>query len=711
MASSVGPLKVTTPLGGDVLRLRRMVGRETLGRLFEYELDLLSEDGGVNLNALLGKTMTVSVELPAGGYRHFDGRVAQISLVGMDRRHYFYRATLRPWLWLLTRTANCRIFQNLSVPDIVKQVFRSHGLTDFDESLSESHRVWDYRVQYRETDFNFISRLLEHDGIYYFFRHQEGKHHLVLADGYSAHAPASGYASVPFFPEDEHRRRKADHLYGWRMSHELQPGVFASTDFDFEKPKTNLLAKLKSPSVPPEGDFEIFDPPGDYRDSGGGESTVKSRIEELQAQHEQLIGTGNARGVGTGALFKLTDFPRADQNREYLVVSSSYELVNHELEASGGTAPAGEDVFRSTLLCVESQRPFRAPRLTPRPTVGGPQTATVVGKGGEEIWTDKYGRVKLQFHWDRYGTSDENSSCWVRVSQTWAGAGWGAMHIPRIGQEVIVDFLEGDPDRPIVTGRVYNADNMPPYELPGNQTQSGLKSRSTKGGTASNFNEIRFEDKKGAEQMFVHAEKNRDIVVKNDETHDVGHDRSKTVGNDETTTITGNRTESVGKDETITITGARKEDVGKDETIAITGARTESVGKDEKISITGGRTEDVGKDEKISIGGNRTEDVAKDEKISITGGRTESVTKDEAVTVSGKRSHSVGKDDTLSVGKKLLIDAGEEIVLRTGSASVTLKKNGDIVIKGKDITVDGSGKINVKASSDVIIKGSKVSQN
>jgi type VI secretion system secreted protein VgrG len=295
--------------------------------------------------------------------------------------------------------------------------------------------------------------------------------------------------------------------------------------------------------------------------------------------------------------------------------------------------------------------------------------------------------VKVQFHWDRQGKNDENSGCWIRVAQTWAGKQWGAIHIPRIGQEVIVDFLEGDPDKPIITGRVYNGTNVPPYELPANKTQSGVKSRSSKDGSPENFNEIRFEDKKGEEMLFVHAEKDQTIEVENDEAHSVGHDRKKDVGNDETTSIKHDRTETVGNDEKINITKNR----------------TESVGDDEKISI--------GKDQSITVGDSRTLSVTKNQQTSIGDNRKQTVGKEEEVSVGKNRKTNVGDNDTLVVGKKLLIDAGDEITLKTGSASVKLEKDGTITIKGKDITIEGSGKINVKASSDVVIKGSKVLQN
>jgi type VI secretion system secreted protein VgrG len=361
--------------------------------------------------------------------------------------------------------------------------------------------------------------------------------------------------------------------------------------------------------------------------------------------------------------------------------------------ASAGVAEG--EFFTCNFTAMDKAQQFRPARVTPKPVVQGPQTAIVVGPSGEEIHTDEHARVKVHFHWDRHDKSDENSSCWIRVSQFWAGKEWGSIHIPRIKQEVIVEFLEGDPDRPIITGRVYNADQVPPYGLPANKTQSGLKSRSSKEGTTANFNEIRFEDKKGEEQVYIHAEKNQDNVVENDETTKVGHDR----------------TEEVGNDEKISIKHDRTEDVGNNETISIGGNRTETVEKDESITINGNRTEDVSKDETITIGGGRTESVSKDESITISGNRKEDVTKKEEVSIGDERKVTVSKNDALSVGKNFLLDAGESITIKSGSASITLKKDGTITLKGKDITLDGSGKVNVKASGDVVIKGSKVTQN
>jgi type VI secretion system secreted protein VgrG len=738
------PIAVSTPLGEDVLLLRRATVHERLSTLFEIELDLLSEDYEIAASRLLGQPVTVRLALRDQKQRFFNGFVSHFAYVGYEGRFARYQATLAPWLWFLTRTADCRIFQEMTVPDIVKQVFRDAGFADFDDRLSAQYRTWEYCVQYRETHFNFVSRLLENEGIYWYFTHEDGKHTLAIADDYSALQPFPGFAKIPYHATDLAAMRDQDAIFTWSLTSAIRPGAFAHDDFDFKKPSVDLLCSRPAPATSSQhahANYEIYDYPGEYVEGSEGERYAGVRIEELQAEREIVRGETYSRGLAAGHLFTLTDYPRADQNREYLVLSAEHRWQTDEFETT--RSPDGAVICQSSFSAMDSHEPFRPARVTPKSIVRGPQTAIVVGPSGEEIWTDQYGRVMVQFHWDRYGKSNEKSSCWIRVSHPWAGQNWGAIATPRIGQEVIVDFLEGDPDQPIITGRVYNAEQMPPWELPANMTQSGVLSRSSKGGSAANANAIRMEDKKGSEQLWIHAEKNQDIEVENDETHWVGHDRTKTIDHDETShikhdrtetvdnnetiAIHGQRTETVDKDETITIHqnrtetvdrneritigGGRTESVGKDENISIGGSRGESVAKDESIGIGGSRGENVGKDESIRIGGSRSENVAKDESIGIGGARTESVTKTESVSVGEGRTVSIGKDDSLSVAKNLSIDAGDSITITTGSASISMKKDGTIVIKGKDITVEGSGKINVKASGNITMKGAKILQN
>jgi type VI secretion system secreted protein VgrG len=435
----------------------------------------------------------------------------------------------------------------------------------------------------------------------------------------------------------------------------------------------------------------------------------------------------------TGCLFTLLEHPRDDQNREYLVTSATHTIHSDVFE--GSTAAKGQDLYSNSFSAIDSKTPFRPARTTPKPHIRGPQTAIVVGPSGEEIHTDEHGRVKLQFHWDRYGKSDENSSCWVRVSQVWAGKNWGAMHIPRIGQEVIVEFLEGDPDRPIITGRVYNGEQIPPYGLPANKTQSGVKSRSSKGGSGANFNEIRMEDKKGAEQLYVHAEKNQDNIVENDETTSVGHDRTETVGHNETISIGHDRTEIVANNEQISIGNNRTEQVAVNETIAIGFNRSVTIGMNKTETIAINKAETIGAAKELTIGGlyqvsvgavmNETVALAKTQEVGATksttvaGDVSENYNSSQSTSVANDHTESIGKNQTLSigenqtiqVGKNLTIEVGDQIVIQTGKASITLKKDGTIQISGKDITINGSGKIDVKASNNITMKGQKILQN
>jgi type VI secretion system secreted protein VgrG len=749
-------MEITTPLGDDVLLFHAMRAREEISRVPEFQLDLLSMKGDIDLDEILGKNVTVAVALADDSTRHFNGFVTRFSQGRMLGRYYRYSATVRPWLWFLSRTADCRIFQELTVPDIIKQVFKDHGTADFELELTNPYRTWTYCVQYRETDLNFVSRLMEHEGISYYFRYADGKNTLVLTDSYSGHQTFPGVDQLSLIDPDRVARADIEHVSSWDFGREVQPGVYVHDDYDLERPSVELLTqKTQSRNYQPS-QYEIYDYPGHYLQKADGEQYASVRIDEYGAQFERAQGTTNARGLATGYLFTLAGCPRDDQNREHLVIGAHTELEFSDYEALPDRGAAS---YSCRFVAMSSKQQFRPARLTPKPFVQGPQTAMVVGPGGDEIYTDKYGRVKVQFYWDRLGKKDANSSCWIRVSQPWAGKAWGGVTIPRIGQEVIVDFLEGDPDQPIITGRVYNAEQMPPYELPANKTQSGMKSRSSMGGGPANFNEIRFEDKMGAEQLFIHAEKNQDIEVENDETHWVGHDRKKKVDHDETTLIKHDRTETVDNDETILIHGNRSEIVDKNETIAIHQNRSETVDINETIAIGGSRSITVSKSETATVALQRTHSVGINESItvgaaqevtvgglqaitvgamqatvvggnqsnSVGGGRSiavggnqattigkdvsMSVAKDETRDVIGLRKTKIGKDDTLEVAKKLMITAGESVVIKSGDASITLKKDGTIILKGKNITVEGSGKINVKASSDLVLKGSKITGN
>ena len=740
-------IQIFSPLGADVLLLRNLTANEELGRLFSMDLDVLSATN-IEFDDLLGHNITVRVNLAWNKFRYFNGYVGNISQTVDEGRFACYRLKVYPWFWFLTRTADCRIFQNKTVPQIIKEIFGEFEFAFFEDKLHGKYRAWDYCVQYRETDFNFISRLMEQEGIYYYFVHIDGKHTLYLADDYGSHKPIPDYENIPYYPPDQVALRDEECVDYWHFTKQLQPGTYALKDFDFTQPKANLETNASVARKHNESKHEIYDYPGEYEKPDDGKSYAKTRIEELHAQFEQAQGQSNCRGLVSGGLFSLNNYPRKDQNQEYLLVSVDHQINVDSFEA--GTSSQGT-AYKNSFTTIVSKTPFRPARITPKPIVQGPQTAIVVGPAGEEIYTDEHGRVKLQFHWDRYGKKDQNSSCWVRVSQLWAGKTWGGMHIPRMGQEVIVEFLEGDPDRPIVTGRVYNGDQTVPYALPANKTQSGIKSRSSKGGSGANFNEIRFEDKKGSEQVYIHAEKNQDNIVENDETTEVGHDRTEHVGHDEKITIDNNRTEKVGVNEDITIGSNRTEKVGIDESITIGSNRSKTVGASETCKVALQRTHLVGVNEtigvgaaqeigigafqavavgayqtvkvgayqNISVGANQSTDVGANQSLSVSGNQSRSVDGDASKTVKGNdslgvdgnRSADVKGDDSLKVGKNLVIDAADSITITTGSASISMKKDGTIVIKGKDITVEGSGEINVKASNNITMKGQKILQN
>ena len=535
-------------LGPDVLLLRRMRASEGLSQLSEYQLDLYSERADLMIDDLLATPVTVRVDLPRGGQRYFNGLITRFALAGRQGRYTTYQATVRPWLWFLTRASDCRIFQDRSVPEIVKAVFAAYSIADVDTSgLSGSYQPLPYCVQYRETDFNFVSRLLESEGIYYYFRSSAGRHTMVLADSYGAHSPAPGYASLLYMPAIDHAMRESEVVYEWSMDGEVESGVHTLQDYDFEKPSANLMVKSTLMRGYAQSRHELYDYPGNYTERAAGEARARVQLESRHVSYQRVRGATRARGLYPGCLFRLSEHQRGDQNREFLITSAEYTLSSDTYEPVRPSEP--EAVLSCSFAALSSQTEYRPASTARKPVVQGPQTAIVVGKAGEEIWTDQYGRIKVQFHWDRLGQEDEASSCWVRVAQGWAGKRWGSLFIPRIGQEVVVSFLEGDPDRPLVTGSVYNAEQMPPYPLPSQATRSAIRSNASIGGGA--YNELRFEDKQGAEQLYLHAGRDLEQRVRQDALAWMGRDRHLKVVRDSYT--------RVGGDSHVTVDGDRRE--------------------------------------------------------------------------------------------------------------------------------------------------------
>jgi type VI secretion system secreted protein VgrG len=618
-------IRLISPPGKDVLFFFRMVATERLGHMFEMGIECLSNDHHIKLQDVLGKTMTIELDLETDSskIRYFNGFVTAFSYLGHFEGFGHYKATLRPWLWFLSRKQDSRIFQGMTVPEILQEIFKDiNGFTDFERKLTKTYRTWEYCVQYRETDFNFVSRLMEQEGIYYYFKHEKNKHILVLSDDYSSHGSYPNYANLKYFHPEETYRRQEDHIWQWNILEEVQSGQVVLDDFNFIKPSAELKATSAfSGKNHPHAKIEVFDYPGIYTETKDGDNYARVRMEEHNAQYEKLRGEGNARGLSVGHLFKL-EAPQApnwrkEQNREYLITTAKHILLLEGESSEEGSEEGLEEGLEDSYACqfeaMDAKIPFRPPRVTPKPTVPGPQTAIVCGKSGEEIWTDKYGRIKVQFHWDRQGKKDENSSCWIRVAQIWAGKKWGGMFIPRIGQEVVVDFLEGDPDRPLITGRVYNDELMPPYDLPAEMTKSTIKSESTKNGSPENFNELRFEDKKGEEEVYFHAEKDFNRVVENndtlkvgfedkdkgDQTREINHDRTTTIGNNDTLKVgydgdkqDGSQTVKIYKDRTTTL------ETGND-TLTITQGN-------QKTKISAGKSlHDAAQEIQLKVGGSK----------------------------------------------------------------------------------------------------------
>ncbi|MGO9258640.1 MAG: type VI secretion system Vgr family protein [Bryobacteraceae bacterium] len=553
-------LKIQTTLGDTELVLEKFSGTEAVSSLFEFNVTMLSTNNSVDIKSLLRTSATITVYQSDGTERKFNGVFKSISQTRQgdpsdntpqggsgntpqkrvsktsSQDVTAYEGVVVPKAHFLKLDSNCKMFQNMTVPDIVGKVLKDNGVPDYSFRTNGSYPPREYCVQYRESSMDFISRLLEEEGIFYNFEHTDSKHTMVFADKSSLQPACSNQPSAEyaFHPAGEVGVNEGG-VGDMDRVEAAHTGQVAHTDYNFEKPSVSLMATLTGENE------EAYDYPGEYTEKSDGDRYATIRLEEREAQQFVTNGTSGCRGFQAGSNFKLTGHPRDDSNQDYFLTSVSHQAVDATYRQGTGLSHGYSNNFSAMPKSV----PYRPPRKTPRPTVKGPQPALVVGKAGEEIWCDKYGRVKVQFYWDRDGQKNEDSSCWIRVSQVWAGKGWGGIQVPRIGQEVLVDFLEGNPDNPVIIGRVYNADQMPPYTLPDNQTQSGIKSRSSKGGGSSDFNEIRMEDMMGQEMFTMHAQKDMETMVE--------HDDTQTVQNNRTINVDGSHTETIVQDMDITI--------------------------------------------------------------------------------------------------------------------------------------------------------------
>lgn len=542
-------------------RFRKLVGAESLGRLPVYRMEVLSEQADIDPFSKIGTRGGVTLKDLNSNQQHYHGVITQFLNAGPRGGYQVYEVELRPWLWLLTRTLNTRIYQNKTVLEILEQVFKTkNGFTDYTIKAQGSYVAREYCVQYRESDFDFVTRLMEEEGIYYFFEHTATSHKLILCDASASHTEIAG-TSIPFAPKNS-LVQGTEHIYEWRKLADIQPGNLVLTDYDYNKPAVDLQVRLNSNRGHSEAALEHYDYPGRYLNTSDGQTIVRNLAAGFSILAFRREATALSQKIRLGTKFTLSDHPTSGENVPYIPILTETTIVSGEVELQSSQSGNSIEV---KFQCVPADQNFRLPIRTPKPTIAGVQSAVVVGKEGEDIWTDSLGRVKVQFPWDRDGQKNENSSCWIRVSQTWAGKGWGALHIPRIGQEVLVDFIDGNPDRPIVTGCVYNPNQTPPFSLPNEAAFSGVRSRSTKQGSTETFNEIRLEDTKDAERIYVRAEKDFVREVENNDTLKVGLDK-KDKG-DQTITIFNNQTVTIGCSEaekgeqTITIYGNQTETI------------------------------------------------------------------------------------------------------------------------------------------------------
>ncbi len=734
------PMAVTTPLGDDELLLESFTGTEAISELFSLNLELLAEAGtDVTFDSLIGEDSTIRIEQSDGGQRYFNGiirrfeRGLQLRASTSNRTFIRYRAQLVPKVWLLTLQANCRIFQQQTVPDILKQVLDGY---DVSYQIQGTYYTREYCVQYRESDFAFISRLMEEEGIYYYFTFTQDGHQMVISDAPQTHPDVPGPNPITF-DQMEGGERPSGRIYGWDKVQQLQTGKVTLWDYNFQLPGKNLeasqptLDSIQAGSVThtlkldANEDLEVYDYPGGYArwfdgvDPGGSDQSdelnnvfdVNSplatvRIQQRTVDSLMVEGLSSCTNLVAGHQFNLSGNNDAD---------GTYVLtrVKHEANMGGsyqlGSAP--RLLYKNEFSCIPSAMPYRPARVTSRARIEGPQAAIVVGPQDQEIFTDKYGRVKVQFYWDREGESNQDSSCWLRVASPWAGQQWGMIHIPRVGQEVLVQFLEGDPDRPIILGSIYNPNTMPPFTLPDDTPKSGIVSRSTAQGDDTMFNSLYFDDTKGQELVSLHAEKDLQCVVENDDSLQVGFDK-KDKG-DQTIQIYNNQTISIGAGEDEADEGNRSTTVYKDDSLVVsTGNRSATIQKgDDSLEVSeGSRTATIEKDDSLVVStGNRSVTVKQgDDSVEVSeGSRTTTIQKDDKLTISsgnltisvdsGKVSVTAMQQIELTVGPSSIKISDESIELSSGDNSVAIGPAG-VTIKGAMLTFESQAMATLKGA-------------
>lgn len=771
-------LQLSFPRGdgpeGVLLLAQQLDAFEAVGRDFDYVVSVISDDAALEFKPLLGKLLTVSLHREDGSRRHFNGHIFSLALERLDGGLAYYQVVLRPWLALLALRQDNHLFHGRTLYEQTAEIFADYPQRDWDWRVGGEDPAMTDACQFQESDHNYLHRRWEARGIHYWYEHRADGHTLVLSDDSLAHSQAiDGEPTMQW--QAEAGAREDDGIHRFNPLRSIAPTQYSAASYDFKRARAQ---HADTPGVGRPGEvpaLEVYDWGGAYgfKDSGDGARLTRLRMQALEAAAQRFEARSNERSAQPHRHFRLVGHyalggagDAHDAEAEFLIVQVQHHARNNY--ASLGRGGPGSH-YENHFVCLRRQVPWRVlPGFNSQaPRMHGAQTAIVVGPAGQEIHTDEYGRVRVQFHWDRVGRHDERSSAWVRVASTWAGSNFGFMAVPRIGQEVIVQWLDGDPDRPIVTGRVYNQDNMPPWPLPAAQTQTGLLSRSSPGGGYDNANALRFEDARGQEELWLHAERDQRIEVEHDERHWVGRDRAKTIDRDETTHVRQDRTEVVDRHERITVHGTRTEQVDGDETITIHSHRRERVDHDETVSIGHNRSEDVGRDEKVVIGAHQTLRVGASRTRQVGAGETVSIAQAQKVDIGDNHSLSVGgnqritvqqaKTETVALAKALTIGLGyqvsvggamnttvglmqaeqvgqdksvtvgatfstqvgskytitvvDEFSIVVGEARFTMRSDGTITLSGKDVIVQAAGNISAKADAKIAMKATQIDAN
>lgn len=681
------------------LEVRRAIVKEKLSTLTDIRIEFQSEKTDVDIEKLLGQTMSLHLNTTSKIERKFHGTCVSVENLGLFDGYLQLVAEVRPWPWFLNRTTDSRIFQEMTVKEIIEKIFSDSGFSDYKFALTETYPKRNYCVQYRESDFDFISRLMEEEGMYYWFDQTGSSEIMNIVDYSGGHKPIEGTVDLEYRPRSD--SATGEYVAEFTEALRVRSGKVTLDDYHFATPKSDLKSVAltgRTAQKHSHKDYELYDVPGKYRIGDAGDTAMGNRLADAIQQAEdtesmQFRGAGNVPRIAAGRTFKLKDHEHKAYNQEYLVseavhyiqTDADYKQIDERRDLDLGPDPFPEDMAGDVYNCTFGVRkktsPYRAMHVTPWPKIAGLHTATVVGKAGEEIWTDKHGRIKVQFHWDREGKKDEKSSCWVRVVTPWSGKNWGMIHIPRIGQEVVIQFEEGYPDRPICTGMLYNADTMPPYALPANQTQSGIKTNSSKGG--GGYNELMFEDKKGEELVRFQAEKDYKGLVKNHSTVTVGHDSLQNPASgagDHHQTVKNNVVETINDgDRTFTIE-------------------------------TGSEIVDIKTDKNVTIHNNKLEVIENNNTRKVTGDDNHTIDGNQGIVIGKSQATTVGESIGTTAGDEIVMTAGSKLELVCGSSKITLTKS-KIEIKAKMIDISADVKADMKSKMTSVKATAKLTLN